>query len=176
MAGGYTGWLPDVQIQPATSVSAVSATLNGSVRPWDFPTQAWFEWGQNDFSVSTSQVAIGALECRRELTFDLHGLQPETTYQFRVAASNDFESALSQPLTFTTARLPVLNGAGVSPGGIFQLDFTGTAGALYTVWATTKFPHWQALGPGSEVSPGQFRFTDPATPAGSWRFYRVSSP
>src|SRR5262249_43100001 len=65
------------------------------------------------------------------------------------------------------------------PNGGFQFEFFCTAGASYTAVATTNVSaagNWTVLGPIAEVSPGQFRFTDPAAINQPQRFYRVTSP
>jgi hypothetical protein len=64
--------------------------------------------------------------------------------------------------------------------GSFQFAFTNRVGALFGVLATTNpalpFTNWTVLGGVTEVSPGQFQFTDPQAPNGAQRFYRVRSP
>jgi hypothetical protein len=65
------------------------------------------------------------------------------------------------------------------PNGSFQFEFAGTSGRSYTAVATTNISlaqsNWTTLGPISEVSPGQFRFTDPNATNHPHRFYRVRS-
>jgi hypothetical protein len=66
------------------------------------------------------------------------------------------------------------------PNGSFQFEFAGTSGGSYTAVATTNISlansNWGVLGPISEVSPGQFRFTDPDASNHPRRYYRVRSP
>ena len=62
----------------------------------------------------------------------------------------------------------------------FQFTFTNTAGAFFGVVATTNpaFPmsNWAPLDGLTEVSPGQFQFTDPRATNSPQCFYRVCSP
>jgi hypothetical protein len=66
------------------------------------------------------------------------------------------------------------------PGGAFQLGFTNVPGLSFTVFATTNaglpFTNWMRLGAVTEVSPGQFQFTDSQATTDAQRFYRVRSP
>ena len=76
------------------------------------------------------------------------------------------------PNTLTDART-LTNGA-------FQFAFTNAVGALFGVLATTNLAlplsNWTALGGVTELSPGQFQFTDPQATAAACRFYRIRSP
>ncbi len=67
----------------------------------------------------------------------------------------------------------------VMPGGTFQLSFTNIPGANFNVFGTTDlsqpFTNWTWLGGVTEVSSGQFQFTDPQG-SNQERFYRVTSP
>jgi hypothetical protein len=62
----------------------------------------------------------------------------------------------------------------------FQFAFTNSVGALFGVLATTNLSlpltNWTALGGVTEISPGQFQFTDPQAMNNLQRFYRAYSP
>jgi hypothetical protein len=64
--------------------------------------------------------------------------------------------------------------------GNFQFDFTNTAAGTYTALASTNvawpLAAWSNLGAVTEISPGQYRFTDNQATNHSRRFYRVRSP
>ena len=73
-----------------------------------------------------------------------------------------------------------LTGAAILTNGGFQFAFTNSPNASFSVLATTNLSlplsNWTVLGGVTEVSPGQFQFTDPqATNGGQW-FYRLRSP
>ena len=63
--------------------------------------------------------------------------------------------------------------------GACQFCFTNCVGALFGVLATTNpaqpLSNWTALGGVTEVSPGQFQFTDPQASNIACRFYRLLS-
>ena len=64
--------------------------------------------------------------------------------------------------------------------GSFQFTFTGSTGDVFSVLATTNFSlpltNWTELGSATEISPGQFRFTDAEATNYSQRFYQLRSP
>jgi hypothetical protein len=79
-----------------------------------------------------------------------------------------------------TVSLPtemLLVNAGKLTNGSFRFSFTNTPGANFGVLASTNIArplsNWTALSGVTEISPGNFQFTDPQT--GDQRFYRVRS-
>jgi hypothetical protein len=74
---------------------------------------------------------------------------------------------------------PVLVGLKKSTSG-FQFTFSNSVGAVFGVVATTNlsipFTNWTALGSVTELSPGQFQFTDPQATNNPRRFYKVRAP
>jgi hypothetical protein len=73
-----------------------------------------------------------------------------------------------------------LTGAQTLTDGLFQFAFTNTPGAFFGVLAATNpalpLTNWTSLTGLTEVSPGQFQFTDPQATNSPQRFYRVRSP
>ena len=86
------------------------------------------------------------------------------------------------PVTQTTGIVasPMLAGAAVSAGGLFQFSFSGSQGASYTVLWTTNLlvplTNWPVAGAPANVSPGVFQFTVPVSQTDPQRFYRIRSP
>jgi hypothetical protein len=66
------------------------------------------------------------------------------------------------------------------PDGTFQFTFTNAPGASFTVLAATNlsqpFASWSVLGAATEVSAGNYQFTDLQATINSQRFYCVSAP
>jgi hypothetical protein len=82
-----------------------------------------------------------------------------------------------------TAAAPTafqLTGMTVGLNGHFQFNFTNAPGALFTVLATTNVSlsqtNWTVLDSATEVSPGQYRFSDPQATNNAQRYYRVRWP
>jgi hypothetical protein len=95
-----------------------------------------------------------------------------------IPANNDFSTGTAELYTTTVPTIRIVNTR--LAGGVFQFSFTNTPGAGSTVFSTTNLglslPNWTTLGGATEVSPGQFQFTDPQVTNNSKRFYRVRSP
>jgi hypothetical protein len=74
---------------------------------------------------------------------------------------------------------PTLTSTKRLTNGACQFCFTNSVGALFGVLATTNptlpLSNWTALGGVTEVSPGQFQFTDPQATNTARRFYRLRS-
>jgi hypothetical protein len=74
----------------------------------------------------------------------------------------------------------ILSNSTILPDGAFQFSFTNVPGALFNVFATTNLTealtNWLWLGETSEVSPGQFQFTDGSASNSPGSFYTVASP
>jgi hypothetical protein len=74
----------------------------------------------------------------------------------------------------------VLEQATVLTDGSFQFGFTHLPGGSYSVLTSTnpalRIADWTALGSATEISPGQYQFTDANATNRPMCFYRVSSP
>lgn len=100
---------PDVITSSATSISDTGATLNGTVNPTGAPvTDCHFDYGTspnygstmpcaNDPGSGTSPVAVSA---------PLSGLQPNTTYDFRLEATTVGGTNIAANERFTTPPAP----------------------------------------------------------------------
>ncbi len=94
----------------------------------------------------------------------------------RIYVAND-----NKVYAFTVPVPPIdLTNLTVMPGGVIQFAFTNTSGLSFTAFATTNlsqpFTNWTRLGPVTEVSTGQFQFSDPGVVGNPQRFYRIRSP
>jgi hypothetical protein len=110
----------------ATEVSATGATLNGMVNPGGAPATYQFDYGTTT-EYGTSVPFPGALAgsdlTAHTLSKSITGLQPNTTYHFRIAAVNSIGVTDGTDQMFTTAAstspppppLPVLSGLSVKP-------------------------------------------------------------
>lgn len=124
---------PTATTQPATSITASTATLNGSVNPGGAATACYFQYGlttnygsfsaTNNLSAGNGAVAISNA---------VAGLPPGTLYHYRAVANNNAGSSagtdltfatlavaptvITQPATGITPSTAMLNGS-VNPGG-----------------------------------------------------------
>jgi hypothetical protein len=119
-------------------------------------------WSTNSF---TSAPVTGLPAGWAMATMFVNGI-PGTSSLLRL------DAVAMPPLRLTTAAKP--------SGSAFQCTFTNLPGLGFTVLAATNAAlpssSWTTLGGVTEVSPGQFQFTDPQATNTPQRFYRVSSP
>jgi DNA-binding beta-propeller fold protein YncE len=100
---------PGVTAVHADSVSDTSARLTGQVIPHSTPTRYRFEWGRTGFGnvVPIPDGLVGAGPTAVFVAEQLSGLEPGTTYQFRLVATSDTEGATTSDVkTFTTSSVP----------------------------------------------------------------------
>ncbi|MBF0376652.1 MAG: formylglycine-generating enzyme family protein [Desulfamplus sp.] len=94
---------------PATSITSTTATLNGTVNPNGSATTYYFDYGTttNYGSKTTSQNA-GSGTSNVSVTADLTGLVANTTYHFRLVATNSKGTTYGSDYTFKTTEQIVL--------------------------------------------------------------------
>ncbi len=97
--------LPDVATAPASSVEPTSATLNGTVNlDKGGAASCQFDWGRSpSLGEAAPCPAKVEVEGKVSVSVDLTGLQPDTTYYYRLQATNaNGTNAESQLQEFTT--------------------------------------------------------------------------
>jgi phosphodiesterase/alkaline phosphatase D-like protein len=106
----------------ASGVTQSSATLSGTVTTNGLPTSYAFEIGTGP-EVYGPPTGIGSVggAATEEVSATLTGLQPGTTYYYRLRATNIDGTVPGQPLNFTTAGLPYL--LTVPPSGAALIPF-----------------------------------------------------
>jgi hypothetical protein len=95
---------------PATAITASKATLNGTVNPGAITvSDCKFEYGTSTEYGETApcEGAIPTDSSDHPITAALSGLQANTTYHFRIAATNANGTNRSSDQTFTTANFAV---------------------------------------------------------------------
>ncbi|HKK41854.1 MAG TPA: fibronectin type III domain-containing protein, partial [Bacteroidales bacterium] len=98
------GDVPLTTVVDASDIGLYSAKLNGKINPHALSTEVVFQWGTTtDYGNGVSaietpvtgnnQVSVSAL---------LTGLDPGTTYHYRLVANNDLGTSQSEDISFTT--------------------------------------------------------------------------
>jgi len=161
---------PTVVTGSASDKTNGSATLNGTVNPKGLDTEAWFEWGTdanlaNPDNTATQPVGAGTTDV--PVSAAISGLTFDTTYYFRIVASNssgvtrgnvqNFSTSASRPTVTTlaadnlAATSATLHGE-VNPNFLATnawFEYSETDNTLATFTATDNV----AIGSGSAVVP-----------------------
>jgi hypothetical protein len=94
----------------AQGVSTTGAQLQGGVYPNGVDTSYWWEYGTTTaYGQETPQVGIGSGTTGPpavQVLSALNGLQPDTTYHYRLMAENSFGIVGGYDFTFTTSQAP----------------------------------------------------------------------
>jgi hypothetical protein len=93
---------PVVSTSPATSVTASSATLNGSLDPHGLTTTVSFQWGMTTSYGHTTAMQSQTGNTYRNITANISGLTTHTTYHFRIVATNSGGTRYGSDRTLTT--------------------------------------------------------------------------
>ncbi|MEA2333152.1 MAG: hypothetical protein QOH58_3290 [Thermoleophilaceae bacterium] len=98
---------PSVSTSPAESVTSSSALLKGSVDPNGRGTDYVFEYGPTAaYGAKTSSTSVGGGDSAKNVAKTITGLQPGTTYHFRISATNSKGTTRSSDRSFTTLPPP----------------------------------------------------------------------
>ena len=142
---------PTVTTNPVTSVSSISATLNGSVNANGVGTTVTFEYGTTTSYGTTVNASPNTVTgtTNTDVAVSISSLQPNTTYHYRVKAVSSGGTSYGSDQTFTTnlftqtaywtenfedMRFPG------SPGPAVATDITDTNGVwiLYAAYRTSS--------------------------------------
>ena len=115
VVGDDAGWVDEVNFVldgpvttgSAAAVAVTSATLSGVVNPSGLATTAVFEYGLTTAYGSTAAVTLSPTNgsVHQQVSVVLSGLAAETTYHYRLVASNSSNPAPGMDKSFTTDPL-----------------------------------------------------------------------
>ncbi|MEW6507331.1 MAG: N-acetylmuramoyl-L-alanine amidase [Bacteroidota bacterium] len=145
----------------ASDITQNSATLRGTVNPRGAHSGFFFQWGTSTaYGNSTPNQIVGSGTSDVSVTAPVIGLQPNTTYHFRLVAANSDIFSLGQNQSFPTPGQPPQPGIlSVSPsdgfsssgnqGGPFSpssktYTLSNTGGSSIN-WTATKSQTWVTL-------------------------------
>jgi sugar lactone lactonase YvrE len=100
---------PNVSTEAASSISETGATLNGHVNPEARETTYHFEYGTTvsyGTQVPVPDASAGKGSAAQSASQTVTGLQPATTYHYRLAATNIDGTTNSEDRIFTTPGRP----------------------------------------------------------------------
>jgi hypothetical protein len=124
---------PSAVTLPASAMTNTTASLAGQVNPHGQQTAFTFEYGTSQsFGSISPVVALDAAAAPESVSATISGLMADTTYYYRLVASNATGPGTGAVMTFSTG-----------PGGV-PIVTTGTASAITSSGATlsaTVNPH-----------------------------------
>jgi hypothetical protein len=145
---------PGVSTGAAESVSYGTATLAGSIDPHGSDTSYYFQYGPTRaYGAQTAIADAGAGTSAVRVTVPVGGLQPLTTYHFRLVAVNATGAATGGDRAFTTLKVPLSLAILAAPnptlyGGTVTIQGTlsGTGnGGVPVVLQANPFPYTQGF-------------------------------
>ena len=93
---------PIVTTKPATNVATFAATLNGLLDPHGLTTSVYFQCGITTNYGRTTAVQSQTGNTFRNIAANINGLARNTTYHFRIVATNSVGTRYGSDRTFTT--------------------------------------------------------------------------
>jgi len=107
MADTWFNTLPKTTVTTlnATDGTITSAVLNGQVNPQGIMTIAYFEYGVDaSFGHQTEKVNVGTGFDNVPLSVTVEDLEKDTTYVFRLVATNAYGTLIGETLAFKTGK------------------------------------------------------------------------
>lgn len=102
---------------------------------------------------------------------------PYATFNFQASDAFYSSGTAGATLNIGLPAVPVFDSTSFSvTNGMFTLNFTGSAGATYSVWSSTNLFNWIKIGTATEGQPGLYQFIDVTASNSPQRFYRISAP
>lgn len=98
---------PGAVTEAATSLTATTATLNGTVDPNGEPTTYSFQYGRTtSYGSSTASASAGAGTAAITVSAPIAGLTPSQTYHFRLVATSQAGTTLGPDMTLALTAPP----------------------------------------------------------------------
>jgi len=93
---------PIVTTKPATNVATFAGTLNGLLDPHGLTTSVYFQYGTTASYERTTAMQSQTGNTFRNIAANIGGLASNTTYHFRIVATNSVGTRYGSDRTFTT--------------------------------------------------------------------------
>lgn len=134
----YKAPAPIVTTEAATSLTETGATLKGQVNPHGYATTYQFEYGPTTSygtKVPVTAESVGSGKVNVAVSKAINGLKGNTTYHYRVSATNAYGTSVGTDQTFTTLKVPTATTEAAS--GVKEHEATLNASVNPNGWATT---------------------------------------
>jgi sugar lactone lactonase YvrE len=161
VTAAQTASAPGTVTSAATWITATTATLAGTVNPNGADTHAMFAYGTSSTLSGATQTAsqdLGSTAASDQVTTNLTGLTPSTTYYFQAVAQNSVGTTNGAIFSFTTMPAPYFSVLTSAP---LTLAPGATTGNTSTVSITPWYGFTGAVNLSCAISPTAA--SDPAT-------------
>jgi hypothetical protein len=129
---------PTVTTDPAGNIGSTSATFNARVNPNGFLTAVQFEYGTTtNYGTLTATQSVGSSNVLVAIATTVTSLSPNTTYHYRVDATNLVGTAQGADQSFTTLPgppTPITTAATGLASSAAILNGTVAPNGLATMW------------------------------------------
>jgi hypothetical protein len=162
---------PSVYTGGVAAVSTTSATLKGSVTPRGLETSYVFQYGTTTaYGAQTAPASAGAGTTEVKVSQPIAGLQPGTSYHYRIVATSAAGTTDGGDATFTTKKIPLTIKIASTPNpDVFRRSFSvsgvlsGTGAANHElVLQANPFPYLRGFkdtgNPATTDADGNFTF------------------
>ena len=173
---------PQVFTGDATAITSTSATLNGTVNPRGLATTYRFVYGKTTaYGQTTTATSAGSGTTAKSVSANVTGLEPGTTYHFRLEATSSAGTTLGKDARFTTLPrltiaanpVPIVFGGSTTISG--QLQSAGNGGKTVELQAN-PYPYsdktFVAVATATTDSTGHYSFAN-SKPTVNTRFRTV---
>jgi plastocyanin len=133
---------PVVSTSAATLIASFSATLNGSLDPHGLSTTVSFQYGTTTSYGSTTSMQTQTGNTYRNIAANISGLMANTTYHFRIVATNSAGTRMGGDRTFTTLSTTGAPVALTNPATLIA-SFSATLNGLVEPHGLTTSVHFQ---------------------------------
>jgi hypothetical protein len=110
---------PTANTGAATALAPDAATLNGSLNPNSLVTTWYFQYGKTkSYGARTPAQDAGSGKKSVKVSSGITGLTPDTTYHYRLVATNSAGSTLGADRTFKTPQVPTVSTIATGPNPV----------------------------------------------------------
>jgi Ca2+-binding RTX toxin-like protein len=120
---------PTVETELASTVKGTTATFNGTIDPEGLATSYRFEYGTTTAygsAIPLSYKSAGSGATAAAVSEAVTNLAPNTTYHYRVFATNSAGQSYGEDQTFTTLKIPTVSTLGASSVKSTTATLSGT--------------------------------------------------